>query len=689
MQYQIIFSKKMTEITDYLIDKLAEIFNLFFQLTGDYGISLFLLSISCSIIIYGLNSFFKRYQIKEIEIQKIINPQLELIKNEKEKEKKHLRIKALYKRYSYNPIYGFRLLIPFLIQLPFLFSAYFMLLNFDALEGVSFGIIEDLSSQDGLIYGINILPFLMTLVFVLLAKTSLGISQKEKKQSYIISLFFLLLLYKSPSALIVFWTINSLILFILNNYLDENRNYKFFIKIKKFVIANFIVRFSILLLILPFLINNCSDNYFLKYLLFPSILIIFIFDYFIKSLNKKIKLILLTFITFFFYSLIFYTDTLHLYHSLRFRYFSLIFIVFLIVVFHLISKLKKERFLNVFLIVFSILGIITLNKSSHNNIKELRSSLELTSKKLRFQNSPIKNNTPLVLIIVDELAPSNQVINYTSSDKDNEFDKFLIKNGYYVKNQIKSHSKKTKISISSMLNFNLVNSKWIKDYEVRKEYASTNENFNSLIKNNLLVESLYNKGINSYSFGKVSFSLGIKNENNFYYLWENIGFTKIKILFKDIKFLKSFFSKSILNFIDTKLNYKTSHLDSDRKQIFDNLRSVSLQKNSFYMFHLDAPHPPFSYFNEFSHLDVEPGGANYINGYISYRRFILRKLMFILSDDKFINSRIIVIGDHGLRSSKGFDPYLTFGAFYGFDNKDIIKLNEVQDVGSLIEKYLN
>ena len=43
MQYQIIFSKKMTEITDYLIDKLAEIFNLFFQLTGDYGISLFLL----------------------------------------------------------------------------------------------------------------------------------------------------------------------------------------------------------------------------------------------------------------------------------------------------------------------------------------------------------------------------------------------------------------------------------------------------------------------------------------------------------------------------------------------------------------------------------------------------------------------------------------------------------------------
>ena len=74
---------------------------------------------------------------------------------------------------------------------------------------------------------------------------------------------------------------------------------------------------------------------------------------------------------------------------------------------------------------------------------------------------------------------------------------------------------------------------------------------------------------------------------------------------------------------------------------------------------------------------------------MSYRRFILGKLTSILENEKFENARVIIVGDHGLRDTGEFDPYQTFGAFYGFDEKDIMKLNVVQDVGSLIDKYLN
>ena len=679
---------------DYIINILSEIFSLYYQFLGNYGASLILLSISCSILIYSLNRIFKKYQVKEIEIQKVINPQIKLIKNEAEKNERHLRIKALYERYSYNPIFAFRLLIPFLIQLPFLFSAYFMLLNFNDLNGVSFGIIKDLSVQDGLIYGINILPVLMTLVFILLSTYSGGLSLKEKKQSYLISLFFLFLLYKSPSSLIIFWTINSIVLFVLSNhYLNQTRKLisKFFIIIKQFIITNVLNKFSVLLITLPYLLTKYNDEYFLYFLLLPSIIIVSILDYLIKNLNGIIKICVLVFFSFFFYSLIFYTDTLNLYHNLKFRYFSLILVLILFTTFYLIFKFKKERFLNVFLLVFSVLAGITANKSSYSDINELRSSLELNHNKLKFNSSPNENNKPLVLIIVDELAPSKEVFNFTNSDREYQFDEFLINKNFIVKSHIKTHSRKTKISVSSMLNFNLGDSKWIKEYELKNEFASTSENFNSLLRNSLLVESLYKKKINSYSFGKVDFKLGVVNKNNFFYPWENIGFTEFNVIFENNKALKSFFSKSVLSFLDSRLNSEIPE-DYNRKQIFEILNLTQFKNNSFYFFHLDAPHPPFSYFDEFPKLDVnldEDSNEDYINGYVSYRRFILGKLTSILENEKFENARVIIVGDHGLRDTGEFDPYQTFGAFYGFNDKDIMKLNLVQDIGSLIDKYLN
>ncbi len=684
----------MQEIIDFISNKLAQILSFYYQLTDNYGVSVIILSISCSVVIYFLNTFLKKYPKKELEIQKIISPQLELIKNDGPKEKIHFRTKALYRRYSYNPIYAVRLLIPFIIQLPFLFSAYFMLLNFDDLKGVSFGIIKDLSSQDGLFGSINALPLFMTLVFILLTTISFEISKKEKKQSYFISLLFLFLLYQSPSALIIFWTTNSLILFILStNYFDKIKKIilGLFIRIKQLLITDISKQFSLLLLILPYLIGKSWDAFFFNYLFFPSVIIIFVFDFYLKKINQIFKIPLLVFITFFFYSLIFYNDTLHIYHSLRFRYFSLIFILFSSLIFYLVSKFDKQRVLNIFLIVFSSLEIISGMKSSHDNIEEFRSSLDLKVSKLNFNSSPINTYKPIILIIVDELASSDEVFKYTNSDLEFEFDKFLIENDYNIKSGIKTHSKKTKISISSLLNYNLGKSKWIKDYEIKNEYASTSENFNLLIKNNLLVESLFNKGVGSYSFGKVNFSLGKKTD--YYYLWENIGFNDFQFIFKDVKILKSFFSKSILSFIDTKLNPSSRALDADRKQFFDNLNSVSFKRKSFYMFHLDAPHPPFSYFDEFPLLDVKINEDiyknDYVDGYISYRRFILKKIKSIISNEKFKNSRVIIIGDHGLRQSKGFDPYKTFGAFYGFNEGDIIKLKEIQDIGSLIDTYLN
>ena len=72
----------MREIIDFISNKLAQILSFYYQLTDNYGVSVIILSISCSVVIYFLNTFLKKYQKKELEIQKIISPQLEVIKND-------------------------------------------------------------------------------------------------------------------------------------------------------------------------------------------------------------------------------------------------------------------------------------------------------------------------------------------------------------------------------------------------------------------------------------------------------------------------------------------------------------------------------------------------------------------------------------------------------------------------------
>ena len=61
----------------------------------------------------------------------------------------------------------------------------------------------------------------------------------------------------------------------------------------------------------------------------------------------------------------------------------------------------------------------------------------------------------------------------------------------------------------------------------------------------------------------------------------------------------------------------------------------------------------------------------------------MRKLMKTLSLKKFNNVKIIITGDHGLRSNLTNDK-LTMAAFRGFEEEIISKLRSVQDIASLI-----
>ena len=70
--------------------------------------------------------------------------------------------------------------------------------------------LQDLSKADSLFFGLALMPFIMTLVNILSAAYySRSFSWHKNKSLYIMAGVFLVLLYKSPSALLVYWTMNN------------------------------------------------------------------------------------------------------------------------------------------------------------------------------------------------------------------------------------------------------------------------------------------------------------------------------------------------------------------------------------------------------------------------------------------------------------------------------------------------
>jgi YidC/Oxa1 family membrane protein insertase len=188
---------------------------------GSYGFSLLILSIVSGTLIYLLNRIFEKYPKREKYIQAILKPQLARINNESTGSERHERIAALYKRYSYNPILTLRSAIPVFIQLPFLIAAYYMLRELPVLQGVSFLFIEDLSEPDQLLFKINLLPFIMSIINISTAFLSVRFSTKERIQAVIIALVFFVILYEAPSALLIYWTMNNL-LFLIRTLIESN-----------------------------------------------------------------------------------------------------------------------------------------------------------------------------------------------------------------------------------------------------------------------------------------------------------------------------------------------------------------------------------------------------------------------------------------------------------------------------------
>lgn len=206
----------------YPLELLFEIiFHLANSMTANPGLSIIVLSLTVNFSVLPLYIRADALQKEEKEIEDRLSFRVKRIKETFRGDERFMMLQAYYRLNDYKTAYVFRSTLPLMLQIPFFIAAFRFLSNLKMLQGFRFGPIDNLGAPDGMFtvagIAINILPILMTAINIVSGTIyTKGSSIKDKVQLYGIALIFLVLLYRSPSGLVFYWTLNNLFSLIKN-----------------------------------------------------------------------------------------------------------------------------------------------------------------------------------------------------------------------------------------------------------------------------------------------------------------------------------------------------------------------------------------------------------------------------------------------------------------------------------------
>ena len=215
----------------YPIELLLEIcFTLINRMTGNPGIAIIGVSIVINFLLLPLYLRADKIQEGERKRQGKIQSWSDHIRKNFKGDEKVMLLSAYYRKMDYHPLYSLKSSISLILQIPFFVAAYHFLSNLNLLNGACFLYIQDLGRPDGLLKAgaltINILPVLMTLINCIAAVIyTWGTPLKENIQIYVLAGVFLILLYTSPSGLVLYWTMNN-VFSLVKNLVLKGRTFK-------------------------------------------------------------------------------------------------------------------------------------------------------------------------------------------------------------------------------------------------------------------------------------------------------------------------------------------------------------------------------------------------------------------------------------------------------------------------------
>ena len=190
------------------------VFSVSYKFFGNPVLSIILLSICVGFLSLPLYKHADKLQAEAEEVENKLKNWKSRIKKSFKGDEQIMMLQAYYRENNYHPLMIMRSSVSLLLQIPFFIAAFRMLSSCMVLRGASFGPIADLGAPDGMIrigsLDINVLPVLMTLINIVSGTVySKGKNIRSKVQLYLTAMVFLVILYGSPSGLVLYWTLNN------------------------------------------------------------------------------------------------------------------------------------------------------------------------------------------------------------------------------------------------------------------------------------------------------------------------------------------------------------------------------------------------------------------------------------------------------------------------------------------------
>ncbi|RAX55893.1 hypothetical protein CCY97_01995 [Helicobacter sp. 10-6591] len=173
------------------------------------ALSIVAISILINVFLFKLFVFTDKKAHSYNDTKQKLDSRIKAWKSVYKGAKLHAFTKTLYRQNHYHPLYALIGLGGLALQIPFFIAMGLVISKSTIFENAQFLWITDLSKPDS-VFGIHILPFAMT--FFTLLNVFLASKQKAQRiQGIFIALVFLVLLYDMPSALVLYWSINTLV----------------------------------------------------------------------------------------------------------------------------------------------------------------------------------------------------------------------------------------------------------------------------------------------------------------------------------------------------------------------------------------------------------------------------------------------------------------------------------------------
>jgi YidC/Oxa1 family membrane protein insertase len=186
----------------WLVTPMAAVLQWFLNFTGNYGLSIILLTVALRVLILPLTIYQTKSMKRMQEVQPLMKEIQEKYKDQPDKLNKEMM--GLYKSQGVNPFSG---CLPMLIQMPFLYAIFAVVNNF-----------HPANPAMAMFLGINlmvpdphfILPALTVIaMFAQSYLSGMGNDPNQKMMTYLMPVVFGYITFRMPAGVVLYWVVST------------------------------------------------------------------------------------------------------------------------------------------------------------------------------------------------------------------------------------------------------------------------------------------------------------------------------------------------------------------------------------------------------------------------------------------------------------------------------------------------